>query len=289
MLLSEIAEKVGMTKRAVKYYEEKKLLSVKKDANGYRNYTEEDMERLKCISVYRKLGIGIPDIRTLLETDDQSTLQRLYLEKLEEKEIRDSEIEALKLFMEDHDSIKADEALDYETINGAIESLIPGEWNDYFKNHFRPFLNIRITTEEQRQALKTLLSYCDDTTIKIPLIMKWGIRLAGGIAKETKTAEEMISYYRDMSEADYALLKENALKGAKLKSGILKYHPVYIAQRKMQKQFQDKGYNDIFIPNLKRLSPLYCQYKEALDRVNDRICRELGMYYDSDYHLVMKK
>ena len=99
MLLSEIAEKVGMTKRAVKYYEEKKLPSVKKDANGYRNYTEEDMERLKCISVYRKLGIGIPDIRTLLETDDQSTLQRIYLEKLEEKEIRDSEIEALKFWI----------------------------------------------------------------------------------------------------------------------------------------------------------------------------------------------
>ena len=29
--------------------------------------------------------------------------------------------------------------------------------------------------------------------------------------------------------------------------------------------------------------------KEALDRMNDRICRELGMYYDSDYHLVLKK
>lgn len=145
MLLGEIAEKVGMTKRAVKYYEEKKLLSVKKDANGYRNYTDEDVKRLKSISVYRKLGIGIQDIRHILETDDQSILQKIYLEKLEEKDIRDAEIEALKLFIEGHDCTKADEVLDYETINSAIESLIPGEWNDYFKNHFRPFLNIRVT------------------------------------------------------------------------------------------------------------------------------------------------
>lgn len=289
MLLGEIAEKVGMTKRAVKYYEEKKLLSVKKDANGYRNYTDEDVKRLKSISVYRKLGIGIQDIRHILETDDQSILQKIYLEKLEEKDIRDAEIEALKLFIEGHDCTKADEVLDYETINSAIESLIPGEWNDYFKNHFRPFLNIRVTTEEQKQALKTILSYCDDTTIKVPWIMKWGIRLAGGIAKDTRTAEEMISYYRDMSEADYALLKENVLKGAKLKSGIFKYHPAYIAQRKMMKQFQDKGYNDIFIPNLKKLSPAYCEYKEALDQVNNRISQELGLYYDSDYHLVLKE
>ena len=31
MRINEIAEKVGMTKRAIKWYEEKQLLSVKKD------------------------------------------------------------------------------------------------------------------------------------------------------------------------------------------------------------------------------------------------------------------
>ena len=34
MLLNEIIKEVGMTKRAVKYYEEKGLLSVDKDSNG---------------------------------------------------------------------------------------------------------------------------------------------------------------------------------------------------------------------------------------------------------------
>ena len=40
MLLNDVVKEVGMTKRAVKYYEEKGLLTVKKDANGYRNYSE---------------------------------------------------------------------------------------------------------------------------------------------------------------------------------------------------------------------------------------------------------
>lgn len=44
MLLNEIAKEVGMTKRAIKYYEEKGLLSIKKDDNGYRNYTQKDVE-----------------------------------------------------------------------------------------------------------------------------------------------------------------------------------------------------------------------------------------------------
>ena len=62
MLLNEIINEVGMTKRAVKYYEEKGLLSVDKDSNGYRNYSAQDVETLKKISVYRKLGIGIKDM-----------------------------------------------------------------------------------------------------------------------------------------------------------------------------------------------------------------------------------
>ena len=28
------------------------------------------------------------------------------------------------------------------------------------------------------------------------------------------------------------------------------------------------------------LSPQYAEYKKALDNVNDRMCRELGLYYD---------
>ena len=178
MLLNEIIKEVGMTKRAVKYYEEKGLLSVDKDSNGYRNYSMQDVKTLKKISVY--------------------------------------------------------------------------------------------------------------TTLKVPFIMGIGVKIAGGIAPETRTADEMIAYYRDMSESEYEKLKEMVKKGAKMKTGIMKYHPSFIAQRKMQKEFQDKGYNDIFIPNLMVLSPQYAEYKKALDKVNDRMCRELGLHYDSDYNLVIK-
>ena len=81
MRINEIAEKVGMTKRAIKWYEEKQLLSVKKDENGYRNYTEEDAVTLKTISIYRKLGIGIPDIRELLRTEDPEAFCEKYIRR----------------------------------------------------------------------------------------------------------------------------------------------------------------------------------------------------------------
>ncbi|HIW18126.1 MerR family transcriptional regulator [Faecalicoccus acidiformans] len=290
MLLNEIVKEVGMTKRAIKYYEEKGLLSIKKDVNGYRNYTKEDVETLKKISIYRKLGICIDDIKKLLETNDKRILLDVYHQKLQEKQTQESELEALKEYIDDGDPDKANELLDYETIEIAIESMLPEEeWADYLISHFKPFLNVRIKTSEQKQALKNILEYCENTSLKTPFMMKLGIKLSGGIVKETRTADEMISYYRDMSEEEYERLKDGVLKGAKLKSGILKYHPSYIAQRKMMKEYQDKGYNDIFIPNLMILSPKYGEYKRALDSVNDRICRELGLHYDSNFNLVIRK
>lgn len=290
MLLNEIVKEVGMTKRAIKYYEEKGLLSVKKDVNGYRNYTKEDVETLKKISIYRKLGICIDDIKKLLETNDKRILLDVYHQKLQEKQIHESELEALKEYIDDGDPDKANELLDYETIENAIESMLPEEeWADYLISHFKPFLDVRIKTSEQKQALKNILEYCENTTLKTPFMMKLGIKLSGGIVKETRTADEMISYYRDMSEEEYERLKAGVLKGAKLKSGILKYHPSYVAQRRMMKEYQNKGYNDIFIPNLMILSPKYGEYKRALDSVNDRICRELGLHYDSNFNLVIRK
>lgn len=57
MLLNEIIKEVGMTKRAVKYYEEKGLLSVDKDSNGYRNYSMQDVKTLKKFRYIESLGL----------------------------------------------------------------------------------------------------------------------------------------------------------------------------------------------------------------------------------------
>lgn len=289
MLLNEVAEVVGMTKRAVKYYEEMDLLDVKKNCNGYRNYTEKDIEVLRRISVYRKLGISVKDIKRILSDDDNNDILRsIYQQKLNDKRLLDEELQAFRDFLNNGDTTKADACIDYQTVENAIESLLPGEWGNYFKNHFKPFLNIRISTQEQKQALKNLLYYCDNTTIKVPFLLKLGIKVSQGISFQNKSAEDMIAYYRDMNESEYIALREQVKRGVKIKSGIMKYHPVFSAQRKLQKELKNKGYNDVFIPNLMALSPLYADYKEVLDSVNERICRELGLYYDANYNLVMK-
>ena len=70
---------------------------------------------------------------------------------------------------------------------------------------------------------------------------------------------------------------------------LYKYSIAGITQRRFMKELQDKGYNDIFIPNMIKLSPKYKEYHDALQSVNKKICDELGLYYDSNFQLVMKK
>ena len=50
MRINEAAEQLGLSQRALKYYEKEGLLEVRRDENGYRNYSAQDLERLKKIS-----------------------------------------------------------------------------------------------------------------------------------------------------------------------------------------------------------------------------------------------
>lgn len=42
------------------------------------------------------------------------------------------------------------------------------------------------------------------------------------------------------------------------------------------------------LTNMMALSPEYKAYHDALDKINQRICEDLGLYYDSKFQLVLK-
>lgn len=295
MQINEVIQRVDLTKRAIKYYEEQGLLSVHKDENGYRNYTEEDVAILKEISVYRKLGISIKDIKILLEKKDDQLLNNIYKEKINKLEEFKNEAESLKKFIDNNDMNEIYANLDYETIGKAIQDMIPGFYGYYFMNHFLPYLQIKIETKEQEEAYKRIIEFWDNADIKIPLLMKlnsfimYKLLPKQEMSKMVEKMDEKTKELINISEEEYEKLKEQTRKGVKMKNSILfKYHPAFILQRKFMKRLQDSGYNDIFIPNMILLSPKYKEYHEALTKVNNRICNDLGLHYDSKYNLIMK-
>lgn len=66
MLRKEIQEKTGLTRKAIEYYEEKGLIKPLKLENGYRNFSDEDLENLNKISLFRKIGLSISEIEECL-------------------------------------------------------------------------------------------------------------------------------------------------------------------------------------------------------------------------------
>ena len=172
MQINEVTQQVDLSKRAIKYYEEQGLLTVKKDSNGYRNYTEENLTTLKEIAVYRKLGINISDIKQLLKSKDIQLLETIYEQKASDLHVQQKQLEALRSYIQDHNVDRIYESVDYQTIAQALQDMIPGFYGYYFMNHFMPYLQIPITTKEQRIAYENIIQFWDNTTIRIPFFMK---------------------------------------------------------------------------------------------------------------------
>lgn len=295
MQINEVIKQVDLSKRAIKYYEEAGLLEVTKGENGYRNYSEDDIKVLKEIAIYRKLGISIKDIKVLLKDENKELLENIYAEKSNQLEESKQEVEALKQFIQNHDVNKLYEELDYKTIGKAIQEMIPGFYGYFFMNHFMPYLQIQLETPEQREAYENIIEFWDKIDIKIPLAMKLSSYLMYKLPKPSleqmvTQIETQLKKYVDSTEKEYEALKQQSKRGVKMQNSILyKYHPAFISKRRFMKRLQDCGYNDIFIPNMIQLSPSYKVYHEALTNMNNRICKDLGLYYDSNYNLVIKK
>lgn len=294
MRLNEVIKQVDLSKRAIKFYEEKGLLKTKRDSNGYRNYTDKDISLLKEISSYRKMGIGLSDIKEIL--NDKSVLKQILIEKQKEITISQNELEALEKFIENNNIEELYDSVDYKTLADAIQNSIPGFYGYYFLNHFLPYLQIRIQTKEQQEAYNRLIEFWDNTNIRIPFLMKlnsWILFKLNSKKSLIVQIEQIDSQIKEMlnpTEEEYEKLKKKVNDGYKLKNSIFyKYSLIGISQRKFMKELQNKGYNDIFIPSMIALSPKYKEYHNALMAINKRICDDLDLYYDTNFNLIKKK
>ena len=63
MTIKEIEALSGMSRANIRYYEAEGFLSPERRENGYRDYSEEDLETLKRIKLLRLLGVSLADIK----------------------------------------------------------------------------------------------------------------------------------------------------------------------------------------------------------------------------------
>jgi DNA-binding transcriptional MerR regulator len=85
MQIGEVAERVGLSLRTVRYYEEMGLIEPEmRTEGGFRLYTEAHVDRLALIRRMKPLGFTVQEMRELLdardavrERDDEQARERL--------------------------------------------------------------------------------------------------------------------------------------------------------------------------------------------------------------------
>ena len=87
MQIQELAQHTRVAAKTIRYYESVGLLPApKRQANGYRDYSQADVDRLKLVAGARNLDFSLDDIKEILALRDRREAPcRVVLDLLEHK------------------------------------------------------------------------------------------------------------------------------------------------------------------------------------------------------------
>ncbi len=285
MLIHEVCKECNLTKKAIEYYGEQGLVSPAVMENGYRHFTEDDVSKLKKIAIMRGLGLSVSDIRAVLEKSDTSTIYDvIHKKELEISELHEKQALIRQLAEQnDWDSIRSriDALQKRQSILNRMLDKFPGYYGKMVCSHFSPFLNEPITTDEQQDAFETIIGFLDDVDIVIPEDLQEfldeltrntdsaAIQIASSaLAAAMENPEQYISDNKEILEQYCAIMTSDEYKAT----------PAYRLQELLKRLQKENGYNDVFIPAMRRLSPSYREYYENLLVANEVFIK----HYPSD-------
>ena len=128
MKIKNVEERTGLSRSNVRFYEKEKLIEPSRnESNGYRDYSENDVENIKKIAYLRTLGISIEDIRSIIsgKVTLQETLER-------QNEILNSQITDLNKAKLMCEKMLGEESISYEKLQ--VEQYVT-ELQDYWKDN----------------------------------------------------------------------------------------------------------------------------------------------------------
>lgn len=97
--IGETAKKSGITASTIRFYEKEGLLpSIKRNKNGIRYFTEDDLQSLRIIECLKATGMPIKDIRKFIDlcAERDSSLQERYELFLDRKSAVQKQIQELQ-------------------------------------------------------------------------------------------------------------------------------------------------------------------------------------------------
>lgn len=101
MNISAAARQSSLPPKTIRYYEEIELVRPGRSENGYRDYSEDDVHRLKFLQRARGLGFTIDECRLLLSLYEDKNrasadVKAIALAKVEEVDRKIAELKSLR-------------------------------------------------------------------------------------------------------------------------------------------------------------------------------------------------
>lgn len=290
MLINEAAKKCNITKKAIQYYVEQGLIVPAILENGYKDFSEADVKLLKQIVLYRRLGLSISEIKKVLANPNE--IKSILYQRTLELEREKAKQELLKRLHSGEDI----ESLEQEINNINSKSIIikklvdlfPGYYGKFFSLNFSRYLIGTIETEEQMQAFNEIIEFFDNVPdIDIPADLQGyldsyleeysseeGIEKINSILQEKDNAFQNIDEFVKSNKE----ILDNYMEFKQ--SEEYKNSPAYKLMELMKEFCQTNGYYDIFIPAMRKLSPLYNQYYEQMLKANEEFVKKYPEYVE---------
>lgn len=277
MLVKEVCRECKLTKKAVEYYMEQGLVAPSVRENGYRDFSEDDIARLKKISVLRGLGLSAAEIEGVLvkqkvSLNDISGQKLLEIAVLQEKQKLMQELAQTQ----DWEAVQ-EKLLQLQRKQSVLERMrnaFPGYYGNLICQHFAPFLGEPVRTEGQQEAFDTIIAFLDGIWFQIPddlrayyeeVTVDFDVQsiasVSAGMCRAVCEIEKYMDENREVIETWMAYKQSEEYKTSQL----------YRLEETLKQFNSTSGYNDILIPAMCRLSESYRAYHEALQAANGKL------------------
>lgn len=281
MKRSEVEKITGLRRKAILYYEEKGLISPAIEENNYRNYSEEDLDRLIKISLYRRLGLSISEIKKILDSNNKE-IGKILRDRDYKIELEKNKKNLLERIIRGDDLKKITDELNTlekeESIYEKLTRIFPGYFGQAFFMTYKPFLKEKLK-EDEEEAFNEYVNFLDS----LPEI---------DFTEEEKSyIENLTSDFKneDLEKINSEKIKaaynfenwlrenENNIKAYEkfLESHEYKNSPVKIIRDKIKNYMIENNYYEVALPLIRKMSPAYDDYYKKLLESNEKFLRQV--------------
>lgn len=291
MLINEVAKQCNLTKKAIQYYVDQKLIFPDTLENGYKNFSQKNIETLKLISLYRKLGLSIAEIKNILSKNIEikTILYKRTLD-LEEEKIKQ---DLLKRICDGEDVKKLEQEINNinskSIIIKKLMDLFPSYYGKFISLNFSRYLTCKIETEEQMKAFREIIDFFDNVPdFDIPddlqeYLDKYLEEYSSntGIEKINHILNERDKSIKNIDEFVKSNKEVLDIYNEYKQTEEYKNTPAYRLMQLMKEFCSTNGYYDKFIPAMRKLSPLYNEYYEQLLKANEEFIKNYPEYLNN--------